>query len=663
MNFNLLMVIPRIVSRAGEWYQPPLGIAYILSILKRDGYNIYSLNLNDSDENYADRIQSVIEERSINVVLTGGVTGQYTAIHDVISTVKKVNSSIINVVGGGIITSTPFDAMEALEFADYGVIGEAEIITSQLMEVLKNKGDIEEVPGIIYRNPNFLDHSDLPGQERYSAELLRQKYRRTEKPSPLVDINELPFPDYDGIGYSKLIEAAPNILGMSELRTLPIITSRGCPFKCTFCFQPDGQGYRMRDMDKIFEEIDYLINRFDLRYLIIIDELFGVNQKRVEEFCERIKPYNIKWTATFRIPQLAKNIELLKEANYHTASLGIESMDDGILKSMQKKIKRSETEEALRLLYEAGIGIQGILIFGDPAETKESAQNTLDWWMEHIHYDLQLSAIIAYPGTPIFDHGVAKGVISDPVQFIKDGCPLVKLSDHMSDDDYAWLFQQILSLPRERYSFPKNYKITHLDYQQAKITLEGECVHCQKYNYWKDVRAFMLESMTCVSCGRRHIAPIPEEFTNRVIKNYKKIFETFGRSAFWGINSYFYTFIKKICNDLQDFYLVDRGESRIGVPIEGSKDCVVKSPDIIDKEEIKCVIVAVPNYLSNIKSSVFESHMSVKTVFSIVDLLDENFEISALHHSFDDNVRFVQPDLESSIQGEEGYLVTKEYLC
>ena len=97
----------------------------------------------------------------------------------------------------------------------------------------------------------------------------------------------------------------------------------------------------MRDLDDVFEELDYLVEKYQVKYLSITDELFGARKGRVEEFCERIKPYNIKWTATFRIPQLTPTVvKLLKDANFHTASLGIESMDDTVLKNMQKKITR-----------------------------------------------------------------------------------------------------------------------------------------------------------------------------------------------------------------------------------------------------------------------------------------------------------------------------------
>lgn len=615
---NLLMVVPRVVSRAGDWYLPPLGLAYISAVLKLR-YATFCLNLNDSDDRLETRLAEAIRAQDIDIVLTGGVTGQYLSIHDILAASKKLKPEITTIVGGGIITSQPIEAMEALEHADYGVIGEGEIIVGELIETLCHQGDITDVAGITYKSELSTLHMNPDGK------VWRTLFKRSEKPIQEVDISHLPYPDYDGIGYAELIRSAPNILGMSETNTLPILTSRGCPFKCTFCFQPDGQDYRMRDLDDVFAEIDSLIDRYDIRYLIVFDELFGAKKGRVEEFCQRIKPYGIRWTATFRIPQLTREVvSLLKDSNFHTASLGIESMDDTVLTSMKKKIKRKQIEDGLALLHEAGIGIQGVLIFGDPVETVTTAKNTLDWWAKHIQYDLQLSAIITYPGTPVYDHAIAKGLIKDPIKYIQDGCPIVRLSD-MSAEEYAWMFGQILSLPRESYSIPDNLTITRIDFRKANLSATGNCVNCHQPNNWRDIRAFMLESMTCVKCGRRHILPIPPEFIDRISSNLAKLRAQYEQCAFWGINSYFYAFVKAAYLSLGEFYLVDRGEARVGVRIGGiDKQIVVRDTRILDEQQIRCVIVSVPNYYSVIESSVLATHPSVERVLSITDLLYEN---------------------------------------
>lgn len=647
-KLGILIVVPRIVARAGDWYQPPLGLGYVSAILKECGFSVFNLNLNESDDTIETQIQKGLTNNSIDVVMTGGVTGQYSSIFDVVYTVKKNSPEIINVVGGGIVTSAPLEAMEALEFADLGVIGEGELIIAKLSQMIATDGDLKAVPGIVYRDEN----GSLVEPNNRS----RQRWIRSKGVLPYIDVKKLPFPDHDAIGFRSLSKVAPNILGMSDLQTLPIITSRGCPFQCTFCYQPDGHQYRMRDLDDVFAEIDLLVEKYGVKYLSITDELFGARKGRVEEFCARIKPYGIKWTATFRIPQLTEAVvKLLKESNFHTASLGIESMDDEILISMKKKINREQIENGLELLHRSGIGIQGVLIFGDPAETKETIENTLNWWSQHLQYDLQLSAVIAYPGTPVFEHAKKKGLIPDTVEFIKQGCPLVKLSD-MPQEDYKWMFEQILSMPRTKYPKPDHLINTKSNFQRATLDWNGVCTNCGTKNNWTDVKTFMLESMACTDCGSRHVAPLTKEFSSRIIRNYKILTNLFGKVSFWGINSYFYWFIKEFGSYFPGCYLLDQSEARIGIeifPVGSDGKFKIQSPDyILGHSKSRCVVVAVPNYFSNIESHIEKNFPNVEMVLSILDLIGSDYaENRRLGDTKQSNMRFVRPDLYGQVSG------------
>ncbi len=646
MKLKYLLVVPKIISKVGHWYQPPLGLAYISAALKEGGFDLHGLNLNNEEVSVHAALEGYIRDYDIDVILTGGVTGQYGAIRDVIENAKRIKPELIIIVGGGIITSAPYEAMEALEYVDYGVIGEGEAIVCELCAALENEGAVEDVPGIIYRPIRKKNDSALNvhGQQKPCV------YRRTEADVPEVDIASLPFPDYEGIGFDRLLYAVPDTLGMSEEKTLPIVTSRGCPFKCTFCYQPDGQKYRQRPLDSIFEEIDHVVKRYGVRYLCIVDELFGVKKERVKEFCRRIKPYGLPWTATFRIPQItAELVGILRDANCYTVSLGIESMDDAVLESMKKKITREQIEQGLRLIYQAGMGIQGILIFGDPAETVETAANTLNWWKDNIQYDLQLSAVITYPGTPIYEYAVREGIIKDPVNYIREGCPLVRLSK-MTDEEYAWMFGQIISLPRSMHDMPRNAYVKKIDYNHATLEVAGRCRHCDTYNEWKGVRTFLLESMACAKCGHRHISPIPDEFVERIRANLAQLYGRYGKVAFWGINSYFYAFSEKLKPELNKFIYVDKSESRIGVQVA---DHTIRPPAVIADLDIQCVVVSVPTYYAGLKTSIKKEFPHVDRIINILDLLQVDFSSEDSDVADRNASPADQPDLETCVVGRE----------
>lgn len=602
-RLNHLLVVPRIVNKVGEWYQFPLGIAYISSCLKQQGFNVRTLNLNNTEGEVALLLRDAIKEHHIDIVLTGGLTGQYGAIKEIVASARLVKPDIVTIVGGGIISSAPEPAMQALEYADYGVIGEGELIVCELCEAIAQGKKIENVPGIIFK--------DEPG------------YKVTHgKPLP-IDVDALPFPDYKGCGLDELLSAVPNVIGLCEYNTLPIITSRSCPYQCTFCFHPSGQKYRQRSLDNVFSEIDYLVKKYGVKYLSIQDELFGFNMERVKEFCRRIVKYDIKWLAQFRVTDITPElIQLLKASNCATIGFGVESAHNDVLKSMKKKITIEQTNKALELVYNAGIGIQGVLIFGDKEETLETATTSLNWWKEHIHYELQLSAIITYPGTELYRYALAQGIITDPVQFIKDGCPVVRLSKHLTEDQYAWLFEQLASLPRLTHKVPGEARVLKIDYDNACIDIVGTCVTCKSENTWEKVRLFILETLQCKYCGSRHIAPIPADVVDRIDKNIARLVSEFGDVAFWGLNSYIYNLSEKLKIGTNDHvFFVDKSTMRHGLKVAGHP---IKPTELISEKAIRCVVVVVVQYYAGLINPIKEEFKNVEHVLSISHLLSDD---------------------------------------
>ena len=598
---NHLIVLPRIVNKVGEWYQFPLGVAYISASAKKAGFKVFTLNLNNEDGPVEEIIAREIAEHDIGTVSTGGVTGQYGAIREVFEAAKRARPDVITIGGGGIISSAPETAMGALEVCDFGVIGEGEIIFCDLLQALENNSSTVRIPGLVMRAGN--DFVCTLGD-----------------PAPVV-LEDVPYPDYDGFGFRKLLESVPNIIGMSEYNTLPIVTGRSCPFKCTFCFHPSGQKFRQRELDDVFEEIDYMVREFGVEYLSIQDELFlfGRDTSRVAEFCRRIKPYGIKWLAQFRVCDVTPElIEMLKDGNCATMAFGIESADDTILKSMRKGIRVKQTEYALEMVYNAGIGIQGVLIFGDPAETMETAKRTLEWWKSHRQYELQLSAVITYPGTAIYKQAIEKGLIKDPEQYIRDGCPLVKLAK-LTDEEYNWLFQQIASLPRLTHTQPAGVVTTSIDRPNARMNITGYCVSCNKPNHWEKSRLFITETLACVHCGRKHVAPIPDEVIQSVSDGLRELIRQHGKIAVWGVNSYIYSLFESVTPFSDDeIVFVDKSEMRHGLNIAGHR---IRPVETIRDEHIDCVVVAVVTYYAGLVQPIREEFPHISKLLCISDLL------------------------------------------
>ena len=593
-----LIVMPRFVDTIGEWYHFPLGIPYISACLKKENLEVFTINLNSLEGKVETLLKKIIFNNDIDVVLTGGLSFQYNAIKEIIDAVKNIKKDIITIVGGGIITSAPIPAMEALVNADYGIVGEGEITTVELCILLKEKISTEKTDGIVYKN-----NSD---------------YKMNNKRAEICDLDLVPFPDYEGFDFDKIVNAKASLLGMNETNTITMSTSRSCPFQCTFCFHTSGSKYRQRSLDNFFAELDLLVEKYKIKYVFISDELFAHNKKRVKEFCTRIKPYGIKWWAQFRVNDISEDlVNELKDANCATMGFGIESADNEILKSMNKKITIEETEKALEIVYKAGITIQGGFIFGDVIETIDTARKTINWWTEHIKYGLSLNFITTYPGTPLYDYAIKNKIIIDEVQFIKDGCPVVNLTK-MTKDEISWLNEQVVSLPQLLLKEPLDINSEYINFQESTISFKGKCSVCNGINNWENVRIFTRNILSCNHCGQKHKVPISQSIKNNFYTNLVRIINKYKKVAFWGMNDYFVNFYEIKDTEINNkIIFIDNSKIKQNNIIHNK---VISAPEIINKEEIEFVIVPVLSVFTTIEKQIKSNYPSVKKTISILEL-------------------------------------------
>lgn len=440
-KLNVLYIIPRYKTYGMEGhYVMPMGILYVSAYVKRSGVaNVHTLNLNHIVGDEYDILQSYITEHRVEFVGLGGLSGEYSDIARIISFVRRIDDRIVIQVGGGIMTADPEVTMQAMPDVDYGIIGEGEQTSVELIEAIAQGRDIETVDGIIYRH----------------ADGLKKTGRRVE----IDDLDSLPFPDYEGFNYAEYLRLNPDLSDEGKKYSqVSVIGGRSCKYNCTFCFHPSGSKYRQRSLDSIFKEIDYLVKNYDISYIALREELFATDNERVRQFCERVKEYDFDWSIQLRIDSINQElVDLLRNTRCRYLFVGVESADDKVLKSMRKGITLAQIEEALDMLKNAGLNSRSGVIFGDTVETFESAMFTLDWFKKnYTKYRMFVDMIIAFPGSTLYKRGCESGVIPNPVDFLKDGCPIVNVSQ-MKDDEFAQLVNIIEKMNYRKYNV-KYYK-------------------------------------------------------------------------------------------------------------------------------------------------------------------------------------------------------------
>ena len=416
-KLNYLMVMPKIATNDHIMYVMPYGFCLVVSALKASGRNVFTLNLNYKQDPQK-LLQSAILEHSIDVVATGGLSGQFAQMKEILDAAKAIKPDIITMIGGGIVTSDPRVAMQAFGNADYGMIGEGEITINALAYALENGEDVRQVPGLVLPDGTI-----------------------TASRAEIANLDMLPFPDYEGLELDELLQDCREAVSWYEKNPVGITLSRSCPYQCTFCFHSSGKHYRKRSLDNVFFEIDWIIKNWASDgkelYFILNDELFISDMDYLRHFCQRIKEYpTIRYWVQTRVDTITKDVLLmLKESGCTVVSYGVESADNRILKSMRKNITVSQIERAFDLALEVGIPAYGNIIFGDLEEDLDSIQNSLNWWKAHPQYHIFLLHILTFPGTHLYKAACERGIIRDPVQYLISNNTQINVT-RMSDELY-----------------------------------------------------------------------------------------------------------------------------------------------------------------------------------------------------------------------------------
>lgn len=402
---RVLMVVPRFVGNFGDFYQFPLGLAYIAAALKQAGHEVFGLNLNHRFGRVEDLVAAEVSRLNVEACATGGLSPFLPGIKRVFVGARRGNPRIVNVAGGGVVSSDPEISPQIMDI-DVGVIGEGELTICDALGAIERGSNLRDVRGIVYRDE-------------------RSEIVRTANPEPIMDLTKFAWPDYDVLGFGEHLHLQRpldhhffQLQSANAPRVIDMISSRSCPYSCTFCFHPVGKVYRERPLDEFFAELEMLIGKYGVNMIGILDELFSLRKERLLDFCERIKPLNVQWMVQLHVHSADEHVlDAMRDAGCTYISYGIESMNEDVLRSMQKKTKRPRIHATLERTFERRIGIQGNLIFGDSAETLQTANETMSWWAHNRQYQVYLSRLQVYPGSPDYIMAIRDDMIADRVHY------------------------------------------------------------------------------------------------------------------------------------------------------------------------------------------------------------------------------------------------------
>ena len=188
-----------------------------------------------------------------------------------------------------------------------------------------------------------------------------------------------------------------------------ISTSRGCPFKCSFCSAPHftnvSCGMRYRSPRSVYEEIKHVIETYNIRQFRVSDDMFMAKRERVLELCELIGGLDIAWRISTRVKPFDKEVvKAMYEAGCREVSLGVESFDDHVLEVLKKRTTARDNADALETAAEVGLKTRVLFMIRTPGQTSETVPNNIRW-LQKVPYDIiACTSFVPIPGSDIWNH-------------------------------------------------------------------------------------------------------------------------------------------------------------------------------------------------------------------------------------------------------------------
>lgn len=374
---------------------PPLGLLYIASALRKAfaGCLIELLDIGQQDLSI-EEIEGRIAVSKPHMVGLSTLTCEVDVMRQVAEAVKKTSPHTMIVVGGPYASSSRQAVLDDRNI-DVVVIREGEESIVELVRALEKGDGLSQVRGIAYRDERG---EPLLAEPR---DVIRDLDGRG---LPAWDMVDLP-------AYS----IRRNWSGpLKRSFYAPIITSRGCPYECTFCHDLFGKRVRFRSPENVYSEIEHLYRRFGCREFHIVDDIFNVDAKRAEKICRLIIDSGMDVSFSFpnglRADIMTDSLlGLLKAAGTYRINYGFETVTPRLQMVTRKHLDVDKAARMIEKTSELGIITGAYFMLGIPSETAEEMLATIRYARDS---GLDVAAFFkptAYPGTAMYDAVIESG--------------------------------------------------------------------------------------------------------------------------------------------------------------------------------------------------------------------------------------------------------------
>ena len=389
---------------------PPLGLAYIAAMVRESDHEVDILDAYALDMSWT-AFEAEIAKRRPDVV---GLTAM-TPVADVAARAVNIVRPYVDriVMGGPHPTAIGEAIFSEIPGLDASVIGEGEPIIIPLLDWWANGGKGAPPPGVRVRNAPYVA-------------------------APQPDPSSLPLPARD-----LLPNHAYRYLFATQRGFATMISSRGCPFRCSFCDKSvGGSKWRARQPSDVVDEMERLQNEFGVGFINFYDDNFTLNKKRVMGICNEIlrRGLQVEWKCEGRVDNADPDmLALMRRAGCRVVAYGVESANPETLALLRKDISVEQSISAFAQTRAAGLRSLAYMILGAPGEDAVAVQKSIDFCRDIGADYVQFSTLSAMPGTPLFSHPRAD---SAPVTNPLDADQCRATLTNMPTDELASLVRQ-----------------------------------------------------------------------------------------------------------------------------------------------------------------------------------------------------------------------------
>jgi len=417
-----------------------LGLEYLAGALRRDGFQVFiydptlcdAIQLDSGLYYYGEDAHNIIGKiREIGPDYVG-ISCHYSfaskEAYKIAKMCKEINDKIVVIMGGVFVSVFQERPIKECSAIDYCLIGESEKSFSKLLTELPKPGvDLAKIDGLIYRKNGIII--------------------KNLKCDFIEDLNSLSFPARDLVDIKSYMRGSEvkKLYGLGAKPALSILTSRACPYRCSFCnmWMSHGSKWRSRSPDNIISEIDEITNKYSAGHVFIMDDNFTYSIDRAKSICSKIleKGIRFRWNTPngISVKKIDQELaDLMKRSGCANVCVAIESGSEYLRNVvMNKKVSNNEISEAVNCFNKADIPVVGYIMLGIPGEDNEHFMETVRFLKKIRLTAVVVSFAVPFPGTQLCLDLIGKGIIEsgDKIDEIQDfNTPIYSTIDFTKDD-------------------------------------------------------------------------------------------------------------------------------------------------------------------------------------------------------------------------------------